>query len=93
MKQIINGKLYDTDTAEVLFQAYWHKCLLRTPKGNYFFAQQYTGVQNLEPWEERKEWDTNSIRPASEAQAKKFVAEECNYIKTYQQIFGDPEEA
>ncbi|MEW6481958.1 MAG: hypothetical protein AB1397_02985 [bacterium] len=46
MKKIINGKIYDTTTAQEIasdgFSSpgdfhYWEEILYRTPKGNYFF--------------------------------------------------------
>lgn len=103
MKQIINGKTYNTETATLLGE-YWNGCsrsdfgflsedLYRTQKGAYFIAGEGGAMTKY-----CRSCGNNSfcggerITPITEAEAKEWMEEHCSAEK-YIQAFGEPEEA
>ncbi len=77
MQKIIDGKLYDTDTAELLLTLGRHRPLqlYRTKKGAYFVNNIVTGFMLK-----------------TEDQAKNML-EQYGSVETYTRLFGAPEEA
>ena len=61
MKRIVNGKLYDTDTAELVCRskiALFENRLYRTKKGRYFVYEKIGDIEDIKPLNEDKifEW-------------------------------------
>lgn len=90
MKKVIDGKLYNTATAEHLASYYNHKSasdfdlrdedLYRTKKGTYFLVC-CNGCRA----------GGDCLRPMTEDEAKEWVEAYAN--EAYCDIFGEPEEA
>lgn len=83
MKKIINGKKYDTKTANYLFETYRgmgrSSKLFRKTTGEFFIA-------NFTSWEGEKD----SIDPISDDKAKDLIGEED--ADMYEEFFGKVEE-
>ena len=86
MKKIINGKLYDTQTAELVCDwtqrmyndlGYVYYALYRSPRGRYFVYSARNGHADLELLTRKK--------------AKKWN-ESCLLADEYIRVFGTPEE-
>lgn len=77
MKYIMDGKIYDTDTSEIILIYEIRNVLYKTKKGNYF------NVQELP--------DRTITNVVSEDTVKKILLE-YNYDK-YAELFGPLEEA
>ena len=77
MQKIIDNKLYDTDTAELLLTLGTHHVLklYQTAKGNFFTVSNVRG-----------------IRPRSAECVRNMLADE-HEITLYTRLFGAPEEA
>lgn len=103
MKQIINGKMYNTETAEFIggyendyYRNDFNWCyqeLYRTKKGAFFIA----GEGNANTIFSRRCGDNSwcggeGIIPISEDEAREF-AEKHLSIDTYVKTFGEPDEA
>jgi len=61
MKRIVNGKLYDTNTAELVCQskiALFENRLYRTKKGRYFVYEKIGDIEDIKPLNEDEtfEW-------------------------------------
>jgi len=61
MKRIVNGKLYDTDTAELVCLSkisLFSERLYRTKKGRYFIYDKFGSVEYIKPLNEDEtfEW-------------------------------------
>ena len=92
MKKIINGKMYDTDTATEICKyssgMYGDfECIKQTlykKKTGEFFLESYGGVMTSYEGEER-------IEPITEEEAKGFV-ERNSDAETYIDLFGEVEE-
>ncbi len=86
MKQIINGKLYDTDTAECIADNEFHggrgTTLYKTKKGA-FFAHHETY------WQEEHDY----IEPLSIPQATELFEQLGGNPDNWPAEFGEPEEA
>ena len=102
MKQVIEGKVYNTETADQLASAtsggstsdfgYWRENFYRTKSGAYFIA----GIGGpMSSWAEKcgqNSWTGGSgIRAITEAEAKEWVEKYSN--DDYETIFGATEEA
>lgn len=101
MKQVINGKLYNTETAQFLTDYYsrfavndfnWYREELYIKKtGEYFL---YGEGNAMSPYTEscgQSSWTGGSaIIPLTEIEAKKWVERKCN--DDYEEIFGKIEE-
>lgn len=93
MKKIINGKLYNTETAKCV--GYWENTPITTDY-NYYYQELYlkrTGeyflyTWNLVPYGYN---DQDYIDPLSEYEAKEWV-ERCLDADDYIDMFGCPEE-
>lgn len=84
MKKIINGRKYDTETAELIFKDEMHherRTSLYKKKTNEFFVFHETCWQNEEDW----------IEPIPENAAKEIVEIHCD-VDTYERLFGEVEE-
>ena len=83
MKKIINGKKYDTNTAEFLFNTYNGVGrigkLYRKKNGEFF-------ISHITQWE----GESSSIEPISENEAKELIGEANGDM--YERIFGEVEE-
>lgn len=94
MKQIINGKMYNTDTADLVadnefndgnnrFSDGTASYLYKTKKGNFF-------TQYLTQWQ----GDYDNISPINVEQAKQIYEDLQNHHMEYEEAFGvKPEEA
>jgi len=94
MKQILNGKLYDTDKAQqVASNRYWdgsnwerhgrNTFLYRTAKGNFF-------LHHTTQWQGERE----HIDAISEEEAKDYYEQLTEHELDYAEAFGEePEEA
>ncbi len=84
MRQIINGRMYDTDTATLVADYTGRICfnyiegagLYQKKNGEWFFVID----------EER-----SYIKPATELEAKEWLAD-YNFVDEYIEHFGEPEE-
>ena len=92
MKKVINGKMYNTETAKCIavydnFKGnrddinYFCKCLYLKKTGEYFIYEQDTA------WHDREE----TITPCTLESAKKWVEKYCDGDE-YEKIFGEVEE-
>lgn len=102
MKKIINGKMYNTETAKVLGTAYssaavnsfeyWEETLYKKKTGEYFLyghggaASQYARRVDENSWS-----DGDGFTPLTESGAK-IWAEKYLDVDEYCEIFGEPEE-
>lgn len=94
MKQIINGKLYDTEKAqEVASDHYWdgsnwdrrgrNTFLYKTAKGNFF-------LYHTTRWQGERD----HIEAITEAEAKEYYEQLPEHEMEYEEVFGEhPEEA
>lgn len=101
MKKIINGKLYDTDTAECLAAdhygqsndfSFWREELHRKKNGEYFLYGE-GGPKSKYAKSTGRNWVVGSenISPFTEEQAREWAEEHCDGDK-YIEIFGEVEE-
>lgn len=88
MKKVINGKMYNTETAKEIFDENvnfnWNATrysVLYKKKNGEFFMVNYTRWQN----------ERNVLYPVTEAEAKKFIADEADG-DLYEEVFGTVEE-
>ncbi len=102
MKKVIDGKLYDTETAEKLggrespfnygdFNYFW-EALYRTEKGAYFIAGEGNAMSPYSEPVPNGRGPGTGLRPVSEAEARRWVEEYLD-ADDYEEIFGVPEEA
>lgn len=99
MKKIINGKTYDTETAEELAARcencrsfeYVNETLYKTKKGAYFLAGEGGPMSRYSVPDGNGSSSGSDIIPLSEEQAKAWTEEYAN--SKYCEIFGEPEEA
>jgi hypothetical protein len=101
MKKIIDGKLYNTATAEELgfishgqpgsFE-YFCESLYRTRNGSYFIHGEGGGNSNYGVWEGNSGGTGETIIPYSLKDAKLWAGENLDGDE-YISIFGEPEEA
>ena len=103
MKKVINGALYNTDTAQVLACvepngsnvrdfSYFRETLYRTKSGKYFLHGEGHGNSRYGEWHGNTRGWGEQIRPYTPEEARKW-AEENLEADEYAQIFGEPEEA
>lgn len=88
MKQLIDGKLYDTESAKKLCSSTESQehystsiTLYRTDKGN-FFTHKYTGHKTGKVLED-------SIAVASVKEAKEFYAKNGGDVTKWKDVFGE----
>lgn len=102
MKKIINGKMYNTETAKALGTAYgnapansyeyWEETLFQKKNGEYFLhghggpASQYAKCIDMNTWS-----GGDKFTPLTEMEAMKW-AEKYLSAEEYCDIFGEPEE-
>jgi hypothetical protein len=102
MKKIINGKMYNTDTAECVASfaedcsindfKYYEEDLFRKKTGEYFLYGSGNQLSKYRNGVFNKElWKNQDITLVSEERAMKWVEEFCD-ADTYIQLFGEPEE-
>jgi hypothetical protein len=93
MKQIVNGKLYNTDTAEAIADNEFSdgtnrmncgRCstLYKTKKGGFF-------VYHETCWQGENDW----VEPLTKNEAKEYFEELNDDADKYEEIFGTVEEA
>ena len=99
MKEIINGKKYDTKTATWLAEVdngetglyYWCEALYRKRTGEYFIYGEGGPGSSYSRHVETNTWAGGwKIRPITEEEARKWVEEYAN--DQYEEIFGEVEE-
>ena len=83
MNKVVNGKMYNTETAQMLAKAYvseiCQQTLYRKRTGEYFLYTEEEVYGNL------------SIKPLTLSEAKKWAEKELEGTK-YEEIFGDIED-
>ena len=102
MKKIIDGKLYNTETAKLLGS--WEseinvrslnrevEELYRTKSGNFFIWGQGGPGSRYRQLTDENSWTGGElIRPVSEAEARKWAEEKLD-VDTYESIFGEVSE-
>lgn len=99
MKKIINGKLYNTETAKKLgdwesdqdYRGLYHEeeSLYRTKSGNYFLWCYGGAASRYNQQIGQNEWSSGElIQPISEDRAKKWAEEKLD-ADDYESIFGE----
>jgi hypothetical protein len=102
VRQVIDGKTYDTETATKLISAdaglpysdfaHWSETLYRTPRGRYFLSG---GGGPMSRWGRSAGLNSRSgstgIYPLSEDQAREWVERYANEV--YEDVFGVAEPA
>lgn len=101
MKKVINGSLYDTETAKLLGEdsysnprdfAHWRESLYRTKSGKYFLHGEGGAMTKYAVCVGQNEWSSGEkIIPLDLDSAQKWAEEHLDgdeYIKA----FGEPEE-
>ena len=102
MRQVIGGKVYDTETADQLASAdssltrtdfgHWEETLYRTKKGGYFLAGGGgPATKWARPGVGGRPAGSSGIRALSEQDARAWVEKYAN--ETYETIFGAAPEA
>lgn len=102
MRKIINGKMYDTETAKLIdsFSNDLHyldfgwmaENLYQKRTGEFFLYGQGGGLTKYaHHFENGCMCDGEKIIPISEAEAKEWVEQNCD-VDTYIEVFGEPEE-
>lgn len=86
MRRIINGKIYDTATAECLCElsspprseSGWHDtCLFRTKKGQFFLAGEgYAHSMWAQPWGNTDSQPGEGLRLIDEEEAQNILEQE-----------------
>jgi len=94
-RAVIDGKLYDTETAEELCE-YGYFALFRTKKGNYFCCDvlddaQFLRAKTIAMTGNIRKRSYYAIKKLDLESAKKILAE--YNIEKYIELFGKPEEA
>lgn len=102
MKKIINGKLYNTETAKKLaeFQSphsysdfeYFEEALYQKRTGEYFLAGRGNALSKYSEVYAGASHSGERITPISYAQAQQW-AERCIDADSYIKLFGDPEDS
>lgn len=102
MKRIIDGKLYNTDTAEFIGEAsntwrvsdysYYHEELYRTKKGSFFLYGKGNGASKYRSYEGDGFGPGEKIVPCSVEDAKHWVENHMS-PEDYEEVFGAVEEA
>lgn len=103
MKKVIDGALYNTDTAQELGNVtpagnnqsdfnYFRETLYRTKSGKYFLHGEGHGNSRYGEWHGNTGGWGEQIRPYTPEEARKW-AEDNLEADEYAQIFGKPEEA
>lgn len=103
MKKVINGALYNTETAQELGSvepagsnagdfSFFCETLYRTKSGKYFLHGEGHGNSRYGEWHGNTGGWGEQIRPYTPEEARKW-AEENLEADEYAQIFGEPEEA
>lgn len=102
MKKVINGKLYNTESAKKL--GYWsnglgyddfafcEETLYKTKSGQYFLHGAGGGNSKYGEWHGNSGGPGEVIRPYTEADAKEWCEEHLD-ADEYISIWGEPEEA
>ncbi len=102
MKKVIDGKLYNTETAE--FIGYWDngqspreftfcsETLYRTKSGRYFIHGEGHANSMYGVWHGNSGGWGEQIRPYTAAEARKWAEEHLD-AEDYIKAFGEPEEA
>lgn len=93
MKKVVNGKLYDTQTANCYFlwredhyeDSWTEETLCKKTNGEFFLARYYHGVEN--EFNEEVKADFAYIHPLKIGEAK-IIAEIYLSGETYMELFG-----
>lgn len=101
MKRIINGKMYNTETAELIDSHesgypedhdYEYEALYQKKTGEFFLYGKGEVASRYRVYYGGNEWGGSSrITPYTESEAKKWLAEN-GTVDTYCKVFGEPEE-
>lgn len=101
MRRIINGKLYDTETAEECGEMsysnsrdfhYIHEVLYRKRNGEFFIAGEGGPLTRYSAQIDTNSWSGGSkIIPLTPDEAKQWAEEHLSASK-YIELFGEPEE-
>lgn len=103
MKQIISGKMYNTETAELLgeytnglsYSDFHHfdEALYRTKKGAFFLAGHGGALTKYsQPCGDNGTCGGDGIFPLSEAEAREWMEQHAS-AEEYEAVFGPAEEA
>lgn len=101
MKKVINGSLYDTETAKLLGEdsysnprdfAHWRESLYRTKSGKYFLHGEGGAMTKYAVCVAQNEWSSGEkIIPLDLDSAQKWAEEHLDGDE-YVRAFGEPEE-
>ena len=100
MKKVINGKMYNTDTAKRMADwyygcpgdfEYYEEVLYKKKTGEFFLYGEGGPRSKYSDSNGSETYGTCEIIPYSEEQARKWVEEHCSG-DTYEEIFGEVEE-
>lgn len=102
MKKIIDGKMYNTETAKALGTAhsnapansyeYWEETLFQKKNGEYFLHGHGGPMSRYAEYADMNNWSGGEkITPLTETEAMKW-AERYLPAEEYCDIFGEPEE-
>jgi hypothetical protein len=103
MKKVINGSLYNTETAQSLGCVepagynssdfnYFKETLYRTKSGKYFLHGEGHGNSRYGEWRGNTGGWGEQIRPYTPEEARQWAGENLS-AKEYIEAFGEPEEA
>ena len=100
MKKIINGKMYNTETAKLLCEAcgrrgsasWWKEQLYRKKTGEYFlFGEGGPGSRWAVPLDINSWNEGEDVIPMTEEEARAWAEKNAD-VEEYCEIFGEPEE-
>ena len=102
MKMVINGRMYDTDTAELIGEwdnghyyndfHYCEEALYRKRTDEYFIHGRGGAMTKYAEYRGNNCWfDGESIVPITVAEAMEWVDDHCD-ADTYEKLFGEVEE-
>lgn len=103
MKKVIEGKLYNTETAQELGYVepagynssdfnYFRETLYRTKSGKYFLHGEGHGNSRYGEWHGNSGGWGEQIRPYTPVEAREWAEEHLD-AEEYAKAFGEPEEA
>ena len=100
MRKIINGKLYNTDTARLVGNyrygyprdfEYWEEALYQKQNGEYFLCGEGGPMSCYAVHCGNESSGSSAITPMTVKEAKEWV-EHYSTVETYIKEFGEPEE-
>jgi hypothetical protein len=103
MRKVVNGRVYDTDTAELICDISpsgysrsdfkWEDtALYRSPKGQFFLAGEGGALSRWRTPTGQNSWTGGDGLKLVEEDEAKLIAQEHLSVSKYSEIFGEPEE-